>query len=199
MHCAVLVQRRALPHRLEQRCGRLRGARMHCALACELNGWIRGWSASLHALPRSSMRFIARHLTLHTPSSPLTLQRESTGSACGGHNRMASWRRRPTFRGTPARSTGKRGAEQEGAGCICLARPLPFRLQPDPCRAPATRCRAVPTSALWHTQHSELALTIEEGAVHSWSISDQGVQVRGTHRGGRQGGTPHWYDCACLR
>lgn len=32
-------------------------------------------------------------------------------------------------------------------------------------------------SVAWHTQHTEVALTVEESGIRSWTIGDQGVQV----------------------
>eukprot|EP00798_Chlamydomonas_sp_ICE-L_P004935 gene4935-34706_t len=39
-------------------------------------------------------------------------------------------------------------------------------------------------SALWHTQQHDLAVTIEEGGLRKWSISDQGVQAAGSASSG---------------
>lgn len=39
-------------------------------------------------------------------------------------------------------------------------------------------------SALWHAQQGDLAITVEEGLLHKWSVSDQGVTEAGQAKAG---------------
>lgn len=49
----------------------------------------------------------------------------------------------------------------------------------------ASTCMCCPNRrVLWHGQQTDLAVTVEEGMLHKWSISDQGATMEGTAMAG---------------